>query len=64
MKNSIILLIKECIAAHACIQTENGNVIGLFLDNIAVDHIADDVAEAMEAVKRQQRSGNSIFRKA
>lgn len=47
MKNSIILLIKECIAAHACIQTENGNVIGLFLDDIAVDHIADDAADAL-----------------
>lgn len=49
MKNSIILLIKECIASHACIQTENGNVIGLFLDDIAVDHIADDAADALIA---------------
>lgn len=49
MKNSIILLVKECIAAHACIQTENGNVIGLFLDDLAVDHIADDAADALIA---------------
>lgn len=47
MKNSIILLVKECIAAHACIQTENGNVIGLFLDYLAVDHIVDDIANGI-----------------
>lgn len=47
MKDTI-LLVKECIAAHACVQTENGHVVGLFLDDLAVDHIANDVAEAME----------------
>ena len=48
MKGSIILLVKECIAAHACVQTENGNVVGYFLDDLAIDRIANDVAEAME----------------
>lgn len=47
MKDSIILLVKECIATHACVQTENGHVVGLFLDDIAVDHIAEDISEKL-----------------
>lgn len=47
MKNSIILLVKECISAHSCIQTEHGIVTGFFLDDTAINHIANDVANAL-----------------
>ena len=49
MKDSIILLVKECIAANVSIQSEKGVPIGLFLDDNDVDHVAEEVAERLLA---------------
>lgn len=43
MNRDISLLIKECIAAHVTIQTENGNPIGYFLDEAAINKIVSDI---------------------
>lgn len=48
MKDDIILTVKESIAAHACVQKSDGEISGLILDDLAVDNIARDLAEAVK----------------
>lgn len=51
MKDDIILTVKEAIAAYACVQENNGEISGLILDDIAVDNIARDIAEAVKEIR-------------
>lgn len=51
MKDDIILTVKEAIAAHACVQERDGEISGLILDDIAVDNIAKDIAEAVKEIR-------------
>lgn len=46
--NNIVMVMKECISAHASVQTEDEHAVGFFLSAADIERIANDVAEAMQ----------------
>lgn len=39
---------KECISAHASVQTEDGHAVGFFLSAADIERIANDVIKAIK----------------